>query len=310
MDKLNLAPDVTIDKMKTYVRIVERGNLSAVAREFKTGQATISRHLQDIEKALGVSLLSRNTRNLTITNEGMIYYHRCLQILKLLEQANEEVGLKKHANSGKIRFSCSVAIGVAHITEMILKFQEFYPDIEIDINFTDEKINLIEEGVDFSIRIGGIVDSSLKLKPIGKSQRLLVASPEYINKFGLPKTINDLQNHQFASMSNLLNYNILQITNPEGKTHEIGIKGNISIDNGLAARKIIENGRSIGISHIWLIDDLLKQNKLIQILPEYKVSPVEINMLIVPERNNLKRVRALIDFLYSEILKLPGIYKK
>jgi len=119
--------DITLERMRSFVRVAERGSLSAVARELGIGQSTVTRHLRELEEAVGVPLLSRTTRRVTMTDEGRRYYANCVQILRLVEQAGEEARGTRGAAAGTIRISCTAAIGTLHVTRLIFAFQDLYP---------------------------------------------------------------------------------------------------------------------------------------------------------------------------------------
>lgn len=299
--------DVTLERMRTFVRVAERGNLTAVARELGTGQSTVTRHLSELEQAVGAPLLSRTTRRVTLTEEGSRYYAQCLQILRLVEQAGEEIRDTRGAPAGTIRVSCTAALGVLHITRLIFAFQARYPDIRIDLSLTDERIDLVKEGVDIAIRLGPLTDSSLKLHPLGESTRLLVAAPAYLAARGRPEKPGDLARHNVIRMSNVAGSEMLTLVGPDGKTYAVPVTGDLRVDHGLAAREAFRAGRGIGPAHRWLVDDLLKRGELEPLLPDHALTPTPLNMLIVPERAKVARVRLLIDDLVKEVSTLPGI---
>src|ERR1700746_2771972 len=172
--------DVTLERMRAFVRVAERGNLSAVARELGVAQSPVTRQLRELEEAVGVPLLSRTTRRVTMTDEGSRYYADSVQILRLVEQAGDEARGRRGAPAGTIRISCTAAIGVLHVSRLIFAFQDRYPDIGIDLSLTDERINLVREGVDIALRLGPLTDSSMKLRALGQSRRLLVAAPSFL----------------------------------------------------------------------------------------------------------------------------------
>ncbi|QEM82585.1 LysR family transcriptional regulator [Halomonas binhaiensis] len=298
---------ITLERMRTFVRVVERGNLSAVAREFGIGQSTVTRHIRELEEALGVPLLSRTTRRVTITEEGSRYYAHSLQILRLVEQAGSEARNARGAQSGTIRLSCTAAIGVLHISRLIFQFQDRYPDIHIDLNLTDERIDLVQEGVDLAIRLGPLADSSMKLRALGQSQRVLVAAPDYLNTHGTPTTPDDLIGHEGIRMSNVAGSETLALRGPEGEHHALPLQGRFVVDHGLGAREALIAGRGIAPAHRWLIDDLLTNGRLKQILPDYALPSTPLNLLIVPGRAGIARVRLLIDFLIEQSGHIPGI---
>src|SRR4029450_1280020 len=145
--------DVTFERMRTFVRVAERGSLSAVARELGAGQSTITRQLRELEEAVGVPLLSRTTRRVTLTDEGGRYYANSIQILRLVDQAAHEARATRGASAGTIRVSCTAAFGVLHVSRLIFAFQDRYPDVGVDLSLTDERVDLVREGVDIALRL-------------------------------------------------------------------------------------------------------------------------------------------------------------
>ncbi len=299
--------DVTFERMRSFVRVAERGSLSMVAREFGVGQSTITRHLRELEDAIGVPLLSRTTRRVTMTDEGRRYYANSVQILRLVEQAGDEARGTRGAPAGTIRISCSAAIGVLHISRLIFTFQDRYADIGVDLGLTDERVDLVREGVDIALRLGPLTDSSMKLRPLGQSRRLLVAAPDYLAARGTPAIPPDLDGHEGIRMTNVAGSETLVLLGPGGLSHAVSFGGRFRVDHGLAAREALVAGRGIAPAHRWLVDDLLASGRLRAILPDYAPPPVPLSMLIVPERAGIARVRLLVDFLAEWIGGVPGI---
>jgi DNA-binding transcriptional LysR family regulator len=301
---------VTLERMRTFVRVAERGSLSAVARELRVGQSTVTRHLRELEEAVGVPLLSRTTRRVTVTEEGGRYYTNSVQILRLVEQAGDEVRRIRGAPAGTIRISCTAALGILHVSRVIFSFQDRYPDIGVDLSLTDERIDLVREGVDIALRLGPLSDSPMKLRSLGQSQRLLVAAPDYLAARGRPVTPRDLSGHEGIRMSNIAGSDTLALQGPDGERHAVPFGGRLRVDHGLAARAAMAAGRGIAPAHRWLIDDLLAARRLEVILPGFALLPVPLNMLIAPERAAIARVRLLVDFLTEQIGNIPGIVKE
>src|SRR5258708_83486 len=299
--------DITRERMRTFVRVAERGSLSAVARELGIGQSTVTRHLRELEEAVGVPLLSRTTRRVTMTDAGSRYYADSVQILRLVEQAGDEARGTRGAPAGTIRISCSAAIGVLHISRLIFAFQDRYPDIAVDLSLTDERVGLVREGVDIALRLGPLTDSSMKLRPLGQIRRLMVAAPDYLAARGTPSVPQDLSGHEGIRMSNVAGSEIIVLQGPGGERHAVPFVGRFRLDHGLAAREALVAGRGIAPAHRWLVDDLLAAGRLKAIVPDYSLPSVPLSMLIVPERAGIARVRLLIDFLAEEIGRIPGI---
>lgn len=299
--------DITLERMRTFVRVAERGSLSAVARELGVGQSTVTRQLRELEEALGVPLISRTTRRVTMTDEGNRYYANSVQILRLVEQAGDEARGTRGASAGTIRVSCTAALGVLHATRLIFAFQERYPDIGVDLSLTDERIDLVREGIDIALRLGPLTDSSMKLRALGQSQRLLVAAPDYLAKRGTPVVPRDLTEHEGVRMSNVAGSDLLELHGKTGERHVVPFHGRLRVDHGLAAREALVAGRGIAPAHRWLVDDLLASGRLKAILPDYFLPAVPLSMLIVPERAGIARVRLLVDYFAERIGDIPGL---
>lgn len=305
MDRSN----VTLERIRTFVRVAERGSLSAVARELGVGQSTVTRHLRELEDAVGAPLLSRTTRRVTMTDEGSSYYADCVQILRLVEQAGDEARAKRGAPAGTIRISCTAALGVLHVSRLIFAFQDRHPDIGIDLSLSDERVDLVREGVDIALRLGPLAVSSMKLRALGQSRRLLVASPAYLAARGKPIIPQDLSGHEGIRMSNVAGSDTLSLLGPDGERHTVPIEGRFQVDHGLGAREALAAGRGVASAHLWLVDDLLAAGRLEVILPDYELPSTPLSMLIVPERAGVARVRLLVDFLVDRIGGIPGIEK-
>jgi DNA-binding transcriptional LysR family regulator len=293
--------------MRTFVRVTERGTLSAVARELRVGQSTITRHLQELEEAVGAPLLSRTTRRITLTDEGSRYYAHCLQVLRLVDQAGEEVRDTRGATIGTIRLSCTAALGVLHISRLIFAFQDRHPNIRVDLSLTDERIDLVRDGVDIALRLGPLTDSSMKLRALGESRRVLVAAPSYLAARGKPTTPNELSAHEGIRMSNVARSDMLGLHGPDGERHSVPFGGRLTVDHGLAVREALLAGRGIALAHCWLVEDFLSDGRLEVLLPAYQFVGVPLNMLIVPERAGVARVRLLIDYLVEGAARIPGL---
>ncbi|GCD59906.1 LysR family transcriptional regulator [Acetobacter pasteurianus NBRC 3280] len=277
---------ISLERMRTFVRVAERGNLAAVALETGTGPSTITRHLRELEEGLGVSLLTRTTRRTALTDEGARYYAHCVQILSLVEQASQEMRDTRQATAGTVRISCTGALGVLHFGRLIYEFQDRNPGIRVEFGLTDERIDLVREGVDIAIRLGPLTDCAMKLRSLGESGRLLVASPEWLRRHGPVRLV---------------------LRSVEGRNHVVPFHGRLVVDHGLAARDAFLAGRGYGPAHRWLVEDCLRDGRLEQLLPDYTLPAVPLSMLIAPERTNLTRVRLCIEFLTLGAREIPGI---
>ena len=303
MDKSEL----TLERLRTFIRVAERRNLSSVARELRIGQSTVTRHLRELEEAIGVSLLSRTTRRVQVTDEGTRFYERSVQIIRLVEQASDEAKGGSNAHSGTVRVSCTAAFGILHLNEIIFRFQDNYPDIDVDLSLSDKRIDLVHDGVDFAIRLGPLDDSSLRVHSLGSCSRVLVGSPAYFSSRKRPIVPSDLADHEGVRMSNVAGSDVLTLRDPSGQIATVSITGRYRVDLALALRDALVAGRGIGHAHRWLVNDLLLTGQLEQILPRFLLSEVPLNILIVPERAKITRVRLLIDFISKNVSAISGV---
>ncbi|GGE00860.1 LysR family transcriptional regulator [Aureimonas endophytica] len=298
---------VTLERMRSFMRVAERGNLSAVAREFGVGQSTITRQLRELEEGLGVRLVSRTTRSVSLTDEGARYLSEVAEILRLVDEASDRLSRSGGRSAGRVRVSCTAALGVRHVCRHIFAFQDREPQIEVDLGLTDERVDLVQEGVDLALRLGPLADSSMLRRTVGLSRRVLVAAKDYLAAHGRPTTAAELAAHQGIRMTNVAGSGTLVLESPDGQRHSLAFGGRFRTDHGLAVREALVARRGIAPTHLWLVDDLLASGELEVILPDHRLPPVPISLLIVPERSAVARVRLLIDHLVQAIAGIPGI---
>ncbi|SDA33585.1 DNA-binding transcriptional regulator, LysR family [Methylobacterium sp. UNC378MF] len=299
--------DVTLERMRSFVRVAERGSLSAVAREHGVGQSTVSRHVAELEAALGVTLLNRTTRRITLTDEGRRYHAEARTILRLVDEATDGARSAGGDLTGTIRISCTAALGVRHVSRILFSIQDHHPQIVVDLSLSDARIDLVQEAVDVAIRLGPLVDSTMQCRTIGRSRRILAASHSYLAERGRPETPDDLASHSAIRMSNLVGGAMLSLRGRDGSAILAPFDGRLWVDHGLAAREALAQGRGIVAAHIWLIDDLLAAGTVEQILPDFTPEPVPLSLLVVPGRTRIRRVRMLIDALAASLATLPGL---
>ncbi len=298
---------ITLERMRSFVRVAERGSFSAVAREHEVCQSTITRHVAELERAIGVTLLNRTTRRITLTAEGGHYLDDARTILRLTDEAADNARSAGGRLAGKVRVSCTAALGVRHVAKTLFAFQDQHPDVGVDLSLSDVRIDLVREGVDIAIRLGPLADSSMQRKAIGNSRRILVASRTYLEEHGRPQRPDDFPRHQTIRMSNVRGSEMLVLHQPGGGSCSVPFEGRLLVDHGLAAREALIQGRGIAPAHVWLVDDLLEEGAIEQVLPGYAPEPVPLSILIVPGRARIKRVRTMIDTLGDMLRILPGI---
>jgi DNA-binding transcriptional LysR family regulator len=294
-----------IDCIKSFVRVVETGSFSAVARELQTTQPTISKQIAALEEYLGVQLLMRSTRSLNLTDEGTHFYEHCQQVLEVLAEAEASVG-RRQTPSGLLRVSCPVAFGQFQIVPRLKLFLDRYPDIKIDLIMSDRFSDLIEEGVDLAIRIGNIQDNSLITRRIGVTRRITVGALSYFQQAREPEVPEDLTHHNCIVYTQLSTVNEWHFQGRQGDV-KVAVSGNFQANNSTAVREAVLSGLGIAVSPIWLFGDILPQGTLKVVLQDYQPTPLPIYAVFRRGRFRPAKVRCFIDFLADELRLDPWV---
>jgi DNA-binding transcriptional LysR family regulator len=279
--------------MKSFVRTVELGNFSAVARELGTTQPTISKQIAALEEYLDVQLLVRSPRWVNLTDEGARFYQHCLQILEALSEAESSVG-KRQRPSGILRVNCSVAFGQMQIIPRLKRFLDAYPEIKIDLTMADHFVDLVEEGIDLAIRIGNFSDRNLISQPIGSTRLVTIGAKTYLKEWGEPKVPADLVQHNCIVYTR-------QATGNEWQFQDsvVTVGGNLQVNNSMALREAVLAGIGIGTSPMWAFRcSVVRSLKII--LEKYEPDPLPIQAIYRRGRFQSAKVKCFIDFLADE----------
>jgi DNA-binding transcriptional LysR family regulator len=250
--------------------------------------------------------MHRTTRQLATTDAGDTYYEHSRTILALVEEAHDSVRISRDSTRGRIRVSVSSAFAILHLSPLWFAFQDANPGMALEVSLTDERIDLVREGVDLAIRFGQLSDSSLISRRLGEAKRILVASPDYLQSRGEPHHPRDLVSHNVIRFFGLSDSDRLCFTSA-AKTETIDVSGDFQANHAFAIREALLAGRGLGPAHHWLVADLIESGRLRIILPEYRLSPVPLHLLLVPGRNKIARVKLLVDFLAQAVRSVPGI---
>jgi DNA-binding transcriptional LysR family regulator len=288
--------------MAVFRRVVEAKSFSAVARETNMSQSTVSKHIAALEERLGTKLLNRSTRSLKLTEAGQEYYQHCIRILNDFQEAEASVGKGKIKPTGNLRLSTSASFGRIFILPYLGEFLEPYPEINIDLLFDDEYVDLVKSGIDLAIRIGPLADSTLIAKKIGSSPRVTDATPDYLVKHGRPKKPADLTKHNclFHSLEkspDLWYYNSTQ----EGD-ESIRVNGRFKASSPDAIFDATIAGLGISILPAWYVQQFIKQGKLKPILEDYKPTAYDIHAIYPERRFVAPKVKRMIEFIAEKLV--------
>ncbi len=290
-----------MSSMAVFRRVVEAKNFSAVARETNMSQSTVSKHIAALEERLGTKLLNRSTRSLKLTEAGKEYYHHCIRILNDFQEAEASVGKGKIKPTGTLRISTGATFGRTYLLPHLKEFFKTYPDINIDLLFNDDYVDLVKEGIDLAIRIGPLADSTLIARKIGSSPRIVVASPEYLVKHGRPRKPADLIKHNCLFYSLQKSPDLWYFNSTQEGDESIRVNGRIKASSPDAVCDATLEGLGISILGEWYVRKHLKNGHLIKILPDFKPTAYDIHA-VYPERRFVpQKVKRMIQFITDKI---------
>jgi len=293
--------------MRLFTRAVELGSFSAVAREENTSQPTVSKMIAALERHLRVRLLERTTTSLTLTEEGKRFYERSKRLIEEYADAVADARGQTHMFVGALRINAPVGLGELRLNALILEFLAKYPEIEIELILNDRVIDLVEEGVDVAIRLGGELPPNVIARNIAFSPRVLVATREYVERAPKINKPEDLAQHEYFRFAGLAFESRLEFSNNTEKVIVL-TKGRFRVNSSLALRECFLEGKGLGSAPAWLVQDLIETGDLIRLLPNWEMMPQQAHLVYPSRKYQPQRSRALLQFMAERIPKLPGFH--
>ncbi|ELY4818098.1 LysR family transcriptional regulator [Cronobacter malonaticus] len=290
------------DELIIFVAVVESGSFSRAAEQLNLANSAVSRAVKKLEMKLGVSLLNRTTRQLSLTEEGERYFRRIQQVLQEMAAAETELMESRQTPRGLLRIDAATPVILHLLMPMIKPFRERYPDVTLSLVSSETFINLIERKVDVAIRAGTLTDSSLRARPLFTSYRKIVAAPDYLERYGVPATICDLKDHVCLGFTEPVSLNTWPVACEDGQLLEI--TPGMTSNSGETLKQLCLSGNGIACLSDFMIDKEIEQGKLVELLAEYRL-PVEMPFSAVyySDRAVSTRIRTFIDFLSEWIKK-------
>ena len=290
MDKLNA--------ISVFCKVIETQSFTQAANQQNISVAMASKLVSQLEEHLKTRLLQRTTRKIVPTEAGMLYYQRCQAILLDLSEADSSISNMATSLQGNLLISVPRDFGLLYISPNLSKFIELHPNLHVEIEFEDKRVDLVAEGYDLALRIGYMQDSSLVARKISSSPMHFVASPSYLEARGTPLTPDDLEYHQGLLYKSSLNQVHWQSTKAN-QIQRYKIQSKVVSNNGMALLEMTKAGLGISNAPDFFVKDELASGELVEILSEYKQKHLDI-YVVYPNRRHLPaKVRAFIEFLAS-----------
>ncbi|MEM7022017.1 MAG: LysR family transcriptional regulator [Pseudomonadota bacterium] len=288
----------SVAAMQVFVRVVETGGLSAAGRALGLAPSSVSRRVGELEHALGVRLLQRTTRRLSLTEAGETYYERARDILRAVDEANLAVTAKRAGPSGVLRLTVPASIARQHIAPAVAAFQQQYSAVQIVMLVTDRVADVVGEGLDLALRVGQLEDSSLIARKVGQARRVVCASPAYLRSAGEPAHPADLTHHACVIFRTHPGVNLWRFR--RGDEHiEVRVTGTFFSDDGEALAAAACAGLGIVLIPEWLVGADLSSGRLVELLCDFAPEPATtaLHALYAPGPYVPPKVRAFVDFL-------------
>ncbi len=293
---------MNIEHVKLFIRIAALENISQAGKELRLSPAVSSAHINKLEDELGVRLIHRTTRQVSLTEEGKTFLPYAHSILENIEAAQAAIGSGEVLPQGKLRITAPASFGRMHVIPLLEEFLKNYPDLDIDMHLSDTQVNLVEGGFDVAIRNAQMNDSTLVARKLASDKRVLCASPEYINSHGIPKSPYDLDKHNCVSLMGLDSWTL---ETPDGE-YSFKTKDRLRTDNGEAARDASIQGLGITLSSTWCSYKQLQSGELVQVLKDYPLISNTALWAVYPSSRLLApKVRVFIDFLVDKYSGVP-----
>lgn len=286
-----------VSELAFFVQLVRAGSLAATARELDLTPPAVSKRLAQLEQRLGVRLLNRTTRSISLTAEGELYLVNAQRILGEIEEMEQQVSSSRAEPRGLLRVNAPLGFGRTHVGPAVSSFVRRHPEVEVQLQLTDRPINLPDDATDVAIRFGELPDSRLIARKIASNRRRLCATPDYLARHGHPETPRDLAQHNCIVLrQNDLAFGVWRFS--RGKQSEsIKVAGGLSTNDGEVALKWALDGHGILMRAEWNLARHLRSGELVEVLQDYETPPADIYAVYLERLNLSAKVAFFIEHL-------------
>jgi DNA-binding transcriptional LysR family regulator len=298
--------DGTLSGIRAFVQATDAGSFAAAAEKLGRSRSAISKSIARLEERLGVQLLNRTTRGLSLTSEGASFYESCVRSLDELEHAEAVLAGNKHEPSGTLRAEFPVVFGHKWVTPVLLDLCEAHPSLKLDITYSNRYADITNEGLDLVVRIGHLNDSTgLIVRTLSTHQLVVCGSPAYFKEHGEPKTLDDLSDHNCFTYAYAGRSVPWRFTNKNGETYSKLIRGRYKFDNGEVIANAVLAGHGIAQLPTWQISEELRKKDLVAIMADCKPANMPIQAVWPNVRHLTPKVRLIIDELVKHFNRSP-----
>ncbi len=283
-------------EMRVFTAVVDAASFVAAGDALGMSKAAVSRYVSELEQRLGVRLMHRTTRKLSLTPEGEVFLARCRDILSSIEASEAEISTRRVTASGLLKLSVPVSFGIRHLAPLWSEFLDQHPQVTLDVQLSDRVIDLVDEGFDLGVRIAHLPDSSLISRRLASTRLVLCASPSYLKRRGTPQHPAELIQHDVLSYSLMSMGDLWQFMGPQGAV-SVKVRPRMWSNNGDTCIAAALQGAGIQLQPTFLIEQHLSSGKLVEILPQFRSVELDIYAVYPSRKFVLPKVRAMVEFL-------------
>lgn len=283
--------------MGVFVAAVDEGSLAAAARRFGLSAAMAGKYVSAIEVELSARLLQRTTRRLSLTDVGLVYYERCKRILEACDEANREAMEAQATARGVLRVAAPVTFGALHLGEVVAKYMESCPQVNVEVSLSDRYVDLLETGVDLAVRIGRLPDSALVARRIAACQMVVCASPRYIERNGVPRKLDDLRKAPRLTFSEAVSSGDWTLIDKNQRIHVIDGPCRLAANNTQMLLAAALAGAGIVYGPTFVFGEAIARGELVELLPGYRAADLTIQAVYPSARHMPLKVRQFVDCL-------------
>ncbi|GIC76304.1 LysR family transcriptional regulator [Moritella sp. F3] len=296
-----------LNDMMVFLAVVETGSFTLAADRLSIPKANVSRKVSRLEQQLNITLLERSTRSQHLTEAGKRYLVHCKRVHEELDLAKASVSELLHSYKGELKVGASISTGQQILRPALATFMHQYPELNVQLNLVNRRVDFIEEGFDVVIRVGRLEDSMLMAKNLGTATRSLFASPAYLAKHGKPQTVTELLTHQLLVMNPTNNDPTLNLVSTAGEAFNVNCKPRLLVDDFAILKQSLVDGLGIAVLPDYMSREEVASGQLVRVLPDWGMESVDVYALYPRHRAKIPKVRAFLDFaikIYGDALKL------
>lgn len=286
-----------LEAMTVFSQVVEQGSFARAADRLGLSASAVSRQLADLEEHLGVRLLNRTTRRLSLTESGQVFLQRTLQLLSDVEEAEAAVGAGALVPRGTLRLTCPTTFGERHVAPAVAEFGRRHPELKFDVELSDRVVDIVEEGIDLAIRIGAPGGQALVARRIGQTQLICCAAPSYLRRHGTPRHPRDLAAHRCLAYAYLGTRDVWRFIDRAGNEHAVRIAGPVHANSGGFLAAIATSGAGIALEPDFIVGADIERGALKALLTGFAPPATPIHAVYASRRHLSAKVRAFVDFM-------------